>query len=66
MTEEKYTTVGMGYAITSSKFSKDPSTKVGACILRPDGSVVATGWNGFAPGVEDIPVSALLSLYVGH
>ena len=53
MTEDKKHLVGIKYAVTSAGFSKDPSTKVGACILRPDGSVAATGWNGFAPGVED-------------
>lgn len=33
--------------------SKDPSTKVGAVIVRPNRTVAATGYNGFARGVED-------------
>lgn len=33
--------------------SKDPSTKVGVVITRPDHSVVSTGFNGFARGLSD-------------
>lgn len=36
-----------------SKLSKDPRTKVGAMILRPDFSLVSTGYNGFPPGFPD-------------
>lgn len=36
-----------------SKLSKDPSTKVGALILRPDLTIVSMGYNGFARGVAD-------------
>jgi len=32
--------------------SKDPSTKVGACIVK-DGKVVSVGYNGFPKGVPD-------------
>jgi dCMP deaminase len=35
--------------------SKDPSTQVGAVIVRPDKTIAATGWNGFPRGVEDKP-----------
>lgn len=35
--------------------SKDPSTKVGAVIVRPDHSIVSLGYNGFAKGVSDDP-----------
>lgn len=38
-----------------SEFSKDPSTKVGAVIARPDRTVASMGYNGFARGVEDYP-----------
>lgn len=38
-----------------STMSKDPSTKCGAVIVRPDRSVVSTGYNGFPRGVEDKP-----------
>ena len=34
-------------------WSKDPSTKVGAVIVRPDRSVVSVGYNGFPRGVSD-------------
>jgi len=35
-----------------SRMSKDPSTKVGAVIVK-DRRVFSTGFNGFAPGVAD-------------
>jgi len=50
---QKYIDVGFAHAKTASTFSKDPSSKVGSAILRPDGSLVSSGWNGFAPEVED-------------
>jgi dCMP deaminase len=53
MQSSKFREVGLGYARTAATFSKDPSTKVGAAILRPDGSLVSAGWNGLAPGVQD-------------
>lgn len=36
-----------------SAWSKDPSTQCGAVIVDPKGRIVATGYNGFARGVED-------------
>lgn len=39
--------------INASK-SKDPSTKVGAVIVRPDNTIASMGWNGFPRGVADI------------
>lgn len=33
--------------------SKDPSTKVGAVIVRPDRTVASLGYNGFPRGVAD-------------
>ncbi len=33
--------------LMANKFSKDPSTKVGAVILRPDGSIASMGYNGY-------------------
>ena len=36
-------------------WSKDPSTKVGAVIVRPDRTVASVGFNGFARGVADLP-----------
>ena len=38
--------------VAASK-SKDPSTKVGAVITRPDRSIVAVGYNGFPRGIAD-------------
>jgi dCMP deaminase len=35
--------------------SKDPSHQVGAIILRPDGTLVSGGYNGFPRGVSDDP-----------
>lgn len=34
-------------------WSKDPSTQVGAVIVNSNRVIVATGYNGFARGVED-------------
>jgi dCMP deaminase len=36
-----------------SSWSKDPSTKVGAVIVRPDKTVAAIGYNGFPRGMSD-------------
>lgn len=33
--------------------SRDPSTQVGAVILRPDNSLVSVGYNGFPRGCDD-------------
>jgi len=35
--------------------SKDPSTRVGALILRPDRTIASCGFNGFARGCDDSP-----------
>lgn len=37
-----------------STWSKDPTTQVG-CVLVRGRKVVATGYNGFPPGIEDSP-----------
>ena len=36
-----------------ASWSKDPSTKVGAVIVRPDRTVASMGYNGFPRGVLD-------------
>jgi|SRR6478609_1572785 len=41
-------------AKTVSKKSKDPSTKVGAVIVRPDKTVASTGFNGFPRNIIDL------------
>lgn len=38
-----------------SSWSKDPSTKCGAVIVRDDRSVASLGYNGFPRGVDDRP-----------
>lgn len=43
----------LGLAKHVSSKSKDPSTKTGAVIVRPDNSLCSTGYNGFARGMED-------------
>lgn len=35
--------------------SKDPTTKVGAVIVGCDPRQIALGYNGFPPGIEDVP-----------
>jgi dCMP deaminase len=42
-------------ACVVSSWSKDPSTKVGAVIVRPDRTIASLGYNGFPRGVEDDP-----------
>lgn len=34
-------------------WSKDPGTKVGAVIVRPDRTIASVGYNGFPRGVDD-------------
>lgn len=36
-----------------SSWSKDPSTKVGAVAVGPDGQILSQGYNGFPRGVTD-------------
>lgn len=36
-----------------STFSKDPSTKVGAVIVRPDKTIASMGFNGFPKKLKD-------------
>lgn len=36
-------------------WSKDPSTKVGAVIVRPDRTIASTGYNGFPRRTDDDP-----------
>lgn len=44
----------MGHAVKASKFSPDPSTKVGSVIVL-EGIVFSVGWNQFPEGVEESP-----------
>jgi len=38
-----------------ASWSKDPSTKAGAVIIRPDRTVVSVGFNGFPKNMPDNP-----------
>ena len=49
----KWDTRFLDLAQTVSKWSKDPSTQVGAVIVAPDKSVVSLGYNGFPRKMED-------------
>ncbi len=43
----------MGVALLSSYRSKDPHTKVGACIVNKKKHIVGIGYNGFPVGCSD-------------
>ncbi|AWX70360.1 cytidine deaminase [Mycoplasmopsis anatis] len=43
----------MALAKVSAMRSKDPSTKVGACIINNEKRVVALGYNGMPKGLDD-------------
>jgi len=38
-----------------ASWSKDPSTKVGSCIIDSNGNPVSYGFNGFPRGMKDTP-----------
>lgn len=38
----------------NSLLSKDPSTKVGSLVLRSDGTICSTGYNGFPRKIADL------------
>jgi dCMP deaminase len=42
-----------------AQWSKDPSTKVGAVIVRPDRTIASMGYNGFPRGMSDHPTRYL-------
>lgn len=43
----------MGLAEQIASWSKDPSTKCGALLVRPDLTIASVGFNGFPRGVND-------------
>lgn len=43
----------IGLAKEVSTWSKDPSSKVGAVIVRPDKTICSLGFNGFPRGIAD-------------
>lgn len=40
---------------TIASRSKDPNTQVGCVIVDPNNRIVSTGYNGFPPGIKDLP-----------
>lgn len=55
MTATKWDRRFLDLAYEISKWSKDPSSKVGAVIVRPDKTIAALGYNGFPRGMDDSP-----------
>jgi dCMP deaminase len=53
MSQESWDHYFLNMASFAATKSKDPSTKVGAVIVRPDKTIVALGYNGFPRGIED-------------
>ena len=49
---EKWDRYFLSLALAASRMSKDPSTRVGALLVR-DQALVSTGFNGFPPGIAD-------------
>jgi dCMP deaminase len=49
----KWTARFINLAAHVATWSKDPSSQVGAVIVRPDRSIASVGFNGFPRGVED-------------
>lgn len=43
----------MALALLSAQRSKDPNTKVGACIVTPENKIVGIGYNGMPIGCDD-------------
>ena len=43
----------MGIALLSAQRSKDPNTRVGACIVNREKKIVGVGYNGFPTGCSD-------------
>lgn len=53
--QDKWDRFYLGMAEYVSSASKDPSTKTGAVIVRPDLTVASMGFNGFARNMNDAP-----------
>ncbi len=52
---EKWDSRFLGLAAHISSWSRDPSTRVGAVIVRPNKTIASLGYNGFPRGVDDDP-----------
>lgn len=53
LSKSDWTTRFLDMARLVATWSKDPSTKVGAVIVRPDRTVASVGYNGFPRGTSD-------------
>jgi len=42
--------------LEKASWSKDPSTKVGAIIVKPNNTILSNGYNGFPRGTDDSDV----------
>ncbi|UYA99042.1 dCMP deaminase [Xanthomonas phage vB_Xar_IVIA-DoCa10] len=54
-TQEEWDEFFYGMAVLAASMSKDPDRKVGAVLVTPDRRQVSPGYNGFPPGVPDLP-----------
>lgn len=43
----------MGVALLSARRSKDPNTRVGACVVDEKNKIASVGYNGFPTGCDD-------------
>jgi dCMP deaminase len=55
MIDRKWDLRGLNRAADNATFSKDPSSKVGAVLMRPDKTFAGDGFNGFPAGLDDSP-----------
>lgn len=53
MNDTKWDIRFMRLAREISRWSKDPSTKLGSIIVNSERKIVATGYNGFPKGIDD-------------
>lgn len=51
--QQKWDQHWLQVAQVTSKLSKDPSTKVGAVIVKPDNRQISCGYNAFAAGIDE-------------
>lgn len=55
MMDRKWDLRGLERAAQNATYSKDPSSKVGAVLMRPDKTFAGDGFNGFPAGLPDDP-----------
>jgi dCMP deaminase len=53
MSRGKWDTHFLNLCKEVASMSRDPSTKTGCVVVRPDKSIASTGFNGFPRGVDD-------------